>query len=54
MCYFEMIHFSQCGHNEKNLIQYCHFARNDPLHQCFGAWNVKREWTQNGTKCEDC
>ncbi|KAF9739446.1 hypothetical protein PMIN01_02080 [Paraphaeosphaeria minitans] len=54
MCYFEKIHFVPCGHNDIRLIQHCHFARNDPNHQCFGSWNIKREWEQHESKCQKC
>jgi hypothetical protein len=54
MCYYEKISFT-CNHFEKRLIQHCHFARNDPNHQCFGAWNYKRERDDpSGRACEDC
>ncbi|KAF1943023.1 hypothetical protein EJ02DRAFT_344259 [Clathrospora elynae] len=53
MCYYEKIHFP-CTHTEHRLIQHCHFARNDPGHQCFGAWNIKREWQQRETDCDNC
>ncbi|KAF2027676.1 hypothetical protein EK21DRAFT_30538, partial [Setomelanomma holmii] len=51
---YEKINFSACGHEEKRLASYCHFARNDPNHQCFGAWNYKYEWTQHQHKCNNC
>jgi hypothetical protein len=54
MCYYEKITFVACGHEEKRLIQHCHFARNDPGHQCFGAWRYKREWNQYSSKCGGC
>jgi hypothetical protein len=54
MCYYEKIYFVPCGHEGHRLIQHCHFARNDPLHQCFGAWNVKRAWVQHETECDAC
>lgn len=53
MCQFEVIHFS-CGHSSRRLIKHCHFARNDPRHQCFGAWSVKREWTSRHEHCQSC
>lgn len=53
MCFYEKIKFS-CSHVEHLLIQHCHFARNDPGHQCFGAWNVRREWYQREMSCSDC
>jgi hypothetical protein len=54
MCYYEEIHFVSCGHKEKRLQKYCHFARNDPGHQCFGAWNIRQAWEQHETECENC
>jgi len=54
MCFYEEIHFVSCGHKEKRLWKYCHFARNDPGHQCFGAWNIKSAWKQHETVCEHC
>lgn len=53
MCYYDKVNFA-CGHFERRLAQYCHFARNDPGHQCFGAWHWKREWNQIETNCNDC
>ena len=53
MCQYESIHFS-CGHVGRRLIKHCHFARNDPNHQCFGAWSIKREWTQPRENCAAC
>ncbi|PMD37992.1 hypothetical protein L207DRAFT_584913 [Hyaloscypha variabilis F] len=26
------------------LLNYCHFARNDPFHQCFGVKVIKNTW----------
>lgn len=54
MCFYEKINFITCGHYQKRLIQHCHFARNDPGHQCFGAWSFKREWDQCDSKCDSC
>ncbi|KAK8231424.1 hypothetical protein HDK77DRAFT_485630 [Phyllosticta capitalensis] len=53
MCQYEAIHFN-CGHVCRRLIKYCHFARNDPNHQCFGAWSIKREWRQPYENCHAC
>jgi hypothetical protein len=50
---FEVIHFS-CRHSGRRLIKHCHFARNDPNHQCFGAWSVKREWISANQICHAC
>lgn len=38
----------------KRLVEHCHFARNDPNHQCFGAWGLKREWYDEYEYCELC
>ncbi|KAF2682181.1 hypothetical protein K458DRAFT_391210 [Lentithecium fluviatile CBS 122367] len=55
MCYFERVHYTFCGHDEKGrLIQHCHFARNDPAHQCFGAWNYRGTLEQHNSECKDC
>ncbi|KAF1950132.1 hypothetical protein CC80DRAFT_427589 [Byssothecium circinans] len=54
MCYYEKVYFVPCGHTEMRVIQHCHFARNDPNHQCFGAWNIRREWQQHDAECEKC
>ncbi|KAF2473569.1 uncharacterized protein BDR25DRAFT_165268, partial [Lindgomyces ingoldianus] len=51
---FERVHFQQCGHEEKRVTSHCHFARNDPLHQCFGVWTMKREWWVRERMCKDC
>lgn len=53
MCYYEKIDF-RCGHSQYRKIEYCHFARNDPNHQCFGPWNVKRSWKQDKDDCDAC
>ncbi|KAB8437346.1 hypothetical protein FH972_025026 [Carpinus fangiana] len=34
MCQYEETTF-RCGHRLRRLTKYCHFARNDPNHQCF-------------------
>jgi hypothetical protein len=52
MCQFEKLTF-RCGHESTRRIKHCHFARNDPLHQCFGAWVVKREASIDEF-CSDC
>ncbi|KAI4844927.1 hypothetical protein E4T44_05917 [Aureobasidium sp. EXF-8845] len=53
MCQYENIHYG-CGHAARRLIKHCHFARNDPNHQCFGAWSVKREWSNPTEYCRNC
>jgi hypothetical protein len=54
MCYYEIIRSVMCGHEEMRLFQYCHFARNDQNHQCFGAWNIKRVREQSEVRCTSC
>ncbi|KAG0133715.1 hypothetical protein HOY82DRAFT_256839 [Tuber indicum] len=54
MCNLEKISYSSCGHDELRLIAYCHFARNDPFHQCFGVQTVKRERTVDSERCSEC
>lgn len=53
MCQYENISYN-CGHHKLRLIKHCHFARNDPEHACFGAWNIKREWSLPYENCPDC
>lgn len=53
MCQYEAIHY-HCSHVGRRLIKHCHFARNDPNHQCFGAWSIKREWKQPFENCPGC
>ncbi|KAJ9165306.1 hypothetical protein NKR19_g497 [Coniochaeta hoffmannii] len=52
MCDLEEFLFS-CGHNTFRLKAYCHFARNDPNHQCFGVKQLRDSWAQ-GYECESC
>jgi hypothetical protein len=52
MCDLEEFLFS-CGHNTFRLKSYCHFARNDPNHQCFGVKQLRDSWTQV-YECESC
>ncbi|KAF8253347.1 hypothetical protein K440DRAFT_625392 [Wilcoxina mikolae CBS 423.85] len=55
MCSFEKITYKACAHISRRLVGYCHFARNDPFHQCFGVQTVKREKiVDNGQKCPSC
>jgi hypothetical protein len=42
-----------CGHVYYNLRAYCHFARTDPLKQCFGP-RVLRETFTEETVCGAC
>ncbi|KAF7542946.1 hypothetical protein G7Z17_g11148 [Cylindrodendrum hubeiense] len=52
MCDFEEFRFT-CDHYTVRLKSYCHFARNDPNHQCFGVKTLRNSWRQSGA-CEDC
>lgn len=54
MCYFDLIKYGLCGHHVYRRCSYCHFARNDPYHACFGVKVLKRVWNQDNTSCEDC
>ncbi|CAI6228322.1 unnamed protein product [Periconia digitata] len=54
MCLYERIHFPLCRHTETRLVQYCHFARNDPGHQCFGAWRYLKDYEQTESACDEC
>ncbi|KAK3684881.1 hypothetical protein B0T22DRAFT_464371 [Podospora appendiculata] len=52
MCDFEEFVFT-CSHSIIRLKSYCHFARNDPHHQCFGVKKLRNVWDQT-TECEKC
>jgi hypothetical protein len=52
MCDWEEFQFV-CGHNSSRLLSYCHFARTDPYHQCFGVKVIKHTWVQN-VACQPC
>ncbi|KAL8847514.1 MAG: hypothetical protein Q9221_007442 [Calogaya cf. arnoldii] len=53
MCNFEQITY-HCRHQIIRRYSYCHFARNDPVHACFGVKVLKREWYQDQADCDDC
>ncbi|KAL8810472.1 MAG: hypothetical protein Q9223_002406 [Gallowayella weberi] len=53
MCNFESITY-HCRHQIFRRYSYCHFARNDPVHACFGVKVLKREWNQDHEDCDDC
>ncbi|KAL2353093.1 hypothetical protein BJ546DRAFT_127192 [Cryomyces antarcticus] len=53
MCQYEAITF-RCGHTMRRLIKYCHYARNDPNHECLGAWSVARSFTMPNDDCPPC
>ncbi|KAH9216517.1 hypothetical protein DL95DRAFT_387513 [Leptodontidium sp. 2 PMI_412] len=46
MCDFEEFNYN-CSHQVKQLLSYCHFARTDPFHQCFGVQVTKNTWHKN-------
>lgn len=52
MCDYEEFLFA-CGCSTFRLKSYCHFARNDPNHQCFGVKKLRDSWDQ-ATDCEAC
>jgi hypothetical protein len=52
MCDYEEFLFD-CGHSQQRLKSYCHFARNDPNHQCFGVKKLRDVWEQQ-TVCDAC
>ncbi|KAI1273779.1 hypothetical protein F5Y07DRAFT_402054 [Xylaria sp. FL0933] len=53
MCDYEEFLFV-CGHSVTRLKSHCHFARNDPNHQCFSVKVLKCSWYQQSTLCENC
>lgn len=53
MCYFELITF-RCRHQVHRRFSHCHFARNDPFHDCVGVKQLKRKWYQADADCDDC
>ena len=52
MCDYHLITYT-CGHHEYRLIRHCHFARNDPNHQCFGV-KTRRVHTPQRIRCYYC
>ncbi|TRX88058.1 hypothetical protein FHL15_011060 [Xylaria flabelliformis] len=53
MCDFEEFVF-ECQHSVIKLKSRCHFARNDPNHQCFGVKMLRESWRQDGQLCDNC
>lgn len=52
MCDWEEFIFGcQCTYTKRK--NYCHFARNDPNHQCFGVQVLKKVW-DIPEACEKC
>jgi len=52
MCDWDEFQFV-CSHKKYKLLSYCHFARTDPYHQCFGVKVIKNTWIQN-VACDPC
>ncbi|PHH90429.1 hypothetical protein CDD83_3666 [Cordyceps sp. RAO-2017] len=52
MCDWEEFLYS-CNHSVLRLKSYCHFARNEPDHQCYGVKVLRNSW-QQGVLCEKC
>ena len=53
MCDYEDFQYTKCCHIITKRLSYCHFARNDPWHQCFGVKVTKHTWTQD-MYCPGC
>ncbi|KAK1754554.1 hypothetical protein QBC47DRAFT_384251 [Echria macrotheca] len=52
MCDFEEFMFT-CGHSTFRLKSYCHFARNDPNHECCSVKKLRNIWDQD-YPCDGC
>lgn len=52
MCDWEEFLFT-CSHSTVRLKSYCHFARNDPRHQCYSV-NVLRDSWEQSVPCGRC
>lgn len=52
MCDYEEFHFA-CGHRDERLLSYCHFARTDPINQCYGVKVIKAVWVKQ-CSCQFC
>ncbi|RDA93636.1 hypothetical protein CP533_4918 [Ophiocordyceps camponoti-saundersi (nom. inval.)] len=52
MCDWEEFLFT-CNHSALRLKSFCHFARNDPYHQCYGVKVLRNSWNQ-GKLCDNC
>jgi hypothetical protein len=54
MCDYNRFSYTCSPHHDRlELLSYCHFARNDPYHQCFGVKVVKNHYMKT-MPCEDC
>ncbi|KAI5926990.1 hypothetical protein F4810DRAFT_706948 [Camillea tinctor] len=45
MCDWEEFRFV-CNHSTLRLKSYCHYARNDPNHNCYGVKMLRDSWLQ--------
>ncbi|KIH94434.1 hypothetical protein SPBR_06300 [Sporothrix brasiliensis 5110] len=52
MCEYEEFLFN-CGCSQTRLKSYCHLARNDLNHQCFGVAKLRNVWDQQ-VDCNSC
>ncbi|KAH6680153.1 hypothetical protein B0J14DRAFT_577966 [Halenospora varia] len=52
MCDYESFYYF-CPHVLEKLLSYCHFARTDPYHQCYGIKVIKNEWYMQ-ILCPEC
>lgn len=53
MCDYEEFRF-ECGDSDVRLKSHCHFARNDPNHQCFSVKVLRKTWLQENQICDKC
>ncbi|KAI1081189.1 hypothetical protein F5B20DRAFT_537184 [Whalleya microplaca] len=53
MCDYDEFRF-ECNHSVCRLKSYCHSARNDPNHLCYGVKKLRESWLQTGQLCEMC
>ncbi|KAJ6257257.1 hypothetical protein Dda_8146 [Drechslerella dactyloides] len=51
MCFYELRYHPACGHTAERLVRYCHGARTDPYHKCYGPKQRDREVTIENVKC---
>lgn len=52
MCDYDEFVFI-CGHSQFRLKTYCHYARNDRQHHCFGVKKLRNIWDQSDY-CDKC
>ena len=53
MCYFELVTY-HCQHQVHRRCSYCHFARNDQNHACFGVKVLRRTVPEPREDCDAC